>query len=162
MSGQLYALGFALARREGLRSGGGASSASRMHPMTAFLAADSGQDARTITLVAEGDAETFMKGLTPRAAAGAAAAQFVGKVDSMAVLPAAEADEWNVAWGIGEGGDTAARSAAAPWLLAALPKKLPPGTYRLAEMSGYDPTNARARLGARPVPLRSLYGRRRR
>jgi len=96
-----------------------------MTDFASLIAADRGQPARSLTLVAKGDFAEWLKGQPPRARAAVEAARFEGKADSLVILPGEEVEAWNVAIGVDQPGG--------PWTLANAAAKLPEGTYRLSE-----------------------------
>ena len=96
-----------------------------MTDFASLIAADRGQPARSLTLVAKADFADWLKTQPPRVRAAVEAARFEAKADTLAILPGDEADAWSVAIG--------ADSVGGPWTLANAASKLPEGTYRLAE-----------------------------
>jgi len=96
-----------------------------MTDFASLIAADRGQPARSLTLVAKADFADWLKAQPPRARAAIEAARFEGKADSFAILPGDGAEDWGVAIGM----DTAG----GPWTLANVAAKLPEGSYRLAD-----------------------------
>jgi leucyl aminopeptidase len=99
-----------------------------MTDFAALLQPDRGGPARTIHLV---DKDSFAEWAKRQSAARRAlldAARFEGKTAfQFAILPAAQAQEWDV---VATVANTASLS---PWCLARLAESLPEGTYRLAE-----------------------------
>ncbi len=96
-----------------------------MTDFASLLAADRGQSARSVALVAKAEFADWLKGQPPRARAAVEAARFEGKPDSFVILPGDAAEDWGVAVGSdGAGG---------PWSLATAAAKLPEGAYRLSE-----------------------------
>jgi leucyl aminopeptidase len=96
-----------------------------MTDFASLIAADRGQPARSLALIAKADFADWLKAQPPRARAAVQAARFEGKADSFAILPGDDAEDWSVAIGI----DTAG----GPWTLATAAAKLPEGSYRLAD-----------------------------
>ena len=96
-----------------------------MTDFASLIAADRGQPARSLSLIAKADFGDWLKGQPPRARAAIEAARFEGKADSLVILPGDAAEDWSVAIG--------ADSVAGPWTLANAAAKLPEGAYRLAE-----------------------------
>jgi leucyl aminopeptidase len=96
-----------------------------MTDFASLIAADRGQPARSMALVAKADFADWLKAQPPRARAAVQAARFEGKADSFAILPGDDAEDWSVAIGV----DTAG----GPWTLANAAAKLPEGSYRLAD-----------------------------
>jgi leucyl aminopeptidase len=96
-----------------------------MTDFTSLIAADRGQPARSLALVAKADFADWLKGQPPRVRAAVEAARFEAKAETLAILPGDEADAWSVAIGVD--------SAGGPWMLASAASKLPEGSYRLAE-----------------------------
>ena len=96
-----------------------------MTDFASLIAADRGQAARTLTLIAKADFADWLKSQPPRARAAVEAARFEGKPDTIAILPGDAAEDWSVA--IGTDGTNG------PWGLANAATKLPEGSYRLAE-----------------------------
>jgi len=96
-----------------------------MTDFASLIAADRGQAARFLILVAKADFAAWLKGQPARARAAIEAARFDGKADTLAILPGDAAEGWSVAVGVDP--------AAGPWTLANAAAKLPEGTYRLAE-----------------------------
>ena len=96
-----------------------------MTDFASLIAADRGQAARFLILVAKADFAAWLKGQPARARAAIEAARFDGKADTLAILPGDAAEDWSVAVGVDPAGG--------PWTLANAAAKLPEGTYRLAE-----------------------------
>ena len=96
-----------------------------MTDFASLIAADRGQAARFLILVAKADFAAWLKGQPARARATIDAARFDGKADTLAILPGDASEDWSVAVGVDP--------AAGPWTLANAAAKLPEGTYRLAE-----------------------------
>ena len=96
-----------------------------MTDFASLIAADRGQAARIVTLVAKAEFADWLKGQPPRARAAVEAARFEGKPDSLVILPGDAAEEWSVA--VGTDGTNG------PWGLANAAARLPEGSYRLAE-----------------------------
>ena len=96
-----------------------------MTDFASLIAADRGQAARFLILVAKADFAAWLKGQPARARAAIDAARFDGKADTLAILPGDAAEDWSVAVGVDPAGG--------PWTLANAAAKLPEGTYRLAE-----------------------------
>ncbi|MFA5989199.1 MAG: leucyl aminopeptidase family protein [Sphingomonas sp.] len=92
---------------------------------TALAAADKGQAARTIALVAAKDFDTWLKVQPPRVRAAAAGQKLRAAVDSSAILPGDGPDDWNVALVVDDPENLG------PWALARLAEALPEGTYRI-------------------------------
>lgn len=96
-----------------------------MTDFASLIAADRGQSARTLALVAKAGFADWLKAQPPRARAAVEAARFEGKADTLAILPGDAAEDWSVAVG--------ADAVTGPWTLAQAAAKLPEGSYRLAE-----------------------------
>jgi leucyl aminopeptidase len=96
-----------------------------MTDFASLIAADRGQPARSLTLVAKADFDDWLKSQPPRVRAAAEAARFEAKADTLAILPGDDADAWSVAIGLD--------SVGGPWTLANAASKLPEGSYRLGE-----------------------------
>ena len=96
-----------------------------MTDFAALLAADRGQPARVLHLVAKATLDEWRKSQPPRARAALEAARFKAKPDSLVILPGDAAGDWSAVTGFEEPID--------PWSLAAAAARLPEGTYRLAE-----------------------------
>jgi leucyl aminopeptidase len=96
-----------------------------MTDFASLIAADRGQPARSIALVAKGDFAEWLKAQPPRARAAIEAARFEGKADTFVIVPGDGAEEWSIVAGADEAGG--------PWSLATLAAKLPEGSYRLAD-----------------------------
>lgn len=103
-----------------------------MTDFASLIAADRGQAARTLTLVAKAGFADWLKGQPPRARAAVEAARFEGKADTLAILPGDGVEEWSVAVGVD--------ATSGPWTLATAATKLPEGTYRLADGAPGDAT----------------------
>jgi len=100
-----------------------------MIDLSALLIADTGQTARTITLVSKDNFDSWLSGQTPRARASVSAAQFGAKAAEMLIIPGDMADDWQVALGVADLADLT------PWCLAPAAERLPEGLYRLAKAS---------------------------
>jgi leucyl aminopeptidase len=109
----------------GFRLGRFHGTAQAMTDFASLIAADRGQPARPLALIAKADFPDWLKGQPPRARAAIEAARFEAKADSFVILPGDAAEDWSVAIG--------ADSVAGPWTLANAAAKLPEGAYRLAE-----------------------------
>ncbi|HMI20202.1 MAG TPA: leucyl aminopeptidase family protein [Sphingomonas sp.] len=96
-----------------------------MTDFTSLIAADRGQPARSLTLIAKADFADWLKAQPPRVRAAVEGARFEAKADTLAILPGDDADAWSVAIGVDPAGG--------PWTLASAASKLPEGSYRLAE-----------------------------
>lgn len=96
-----------------------------MTDFASLIAADRGQSARSLTLVAKAEFADWLKAQPPRARAAVEAARFEGKPDSMVVLPGDAAEDWSVAIGVD--------GTSGPWSFAQAAAKLPEGSYRLTE-----------------------------
>jgi len=96
-----------------------------MTDFASLIAADRGQAARSIALVAKTEFADWLKTQPPRARAAVEAARFEGNPDSLAILPGDAAEEWSAA--VGTDGTNG------PWSLAGAAAKLPEGSYRLTE-----------------------------
>ena len=96
-----------------------------MTDFASLIAADRGQPARSLVLVAKSDFAEWLKGQTPRARAAVEAARFEGKADSFVILPGEEVEAWSVAIGVDQPGG--------PWTLANAATKLSEGIYRLSD-----------------------------
>jgi len=101
-----------------------------MTDFASLIAADRGQPARPLQLIAKAEFADWLKGQPPRARAAVEAARFEAKADTLAILPGDEAEAWSVAIGVDAAGG--------PWTLAAAAAKLPEGSYRLAERTPGD------------------------
>lgn len=86
---------------------------------------DQGQEARELTLVSKLHLEDWLKSLPERARTAALADRFSGAPGDYVILPGDKPGDWSAAFGTGEKPDL--------WDLAAAPKALPEGTYRLAD-----------------------------
>ncbi len=95
-----------------------------MTDFTTMVAADAGQPARTMTLVAAAELAGWQARASEHGLAAVAAAQFTGDAGQVAIVPGAVPGDWSVLVGIGPG-------PLGPWPLAAAAEKLPAGTYRL-------------------------------
>ena len=96
-----------------------------MTDFASLIAADRGQPARSLTLVAKSGFADWLKAQPPRARIAIEAARFEGKPDTLVTLPGDGVEEWSAAIGIDPAGG--------PWTLANAATKLPEGTYRLSE-----------------------------
>jgi leucyl aminopeptidase len=96
---------------------------------------DRGQAARLLQLVAKNGHDEWLKSLSARAKAAAAAQRFGGKSGEIAILPGEGPEEWSAAVGV-ESADPLG-----PWCLAKAAEALPEGSYRL------DASPGRAMLG---------------
>ncbi len=97
-----------------------------MTDFAALVAADTGQDARTIVLIDTRGQDAWLAAQPERARTAVAAQQFRAEPFAHAILPGDAAGDWSVVAGVA---DAAALSA---WCLAKLAAALPPGSYRLA------------------------------
>jgi len=96
-----------------------------MTDFASLIAADRGQPARSLTLVAKTGFADWLKSQPPRGRAAVDAARFEGKADTLVILPGDTAEDWSAAVGVD--------SASGPWTIANAAAKLPEGTYRLAD-----------------------------
>ena len=96
-----------------------------MTDFASLIAADRGQPARSLVLIAKADFADWLNGQPPRVRAAVEAARFEAKPDTLAILPGDDADAWSVAIGLDNAGGL--------WTLANAASKLPEGSYRLAE-----------------------------
>lgn len=96
-----------------------------MTDFASLIAADRGQTARSLALVAKTDFADWLKSQPVRARAAIEAARFEGKADTLTILPGDGAEDWGVAIGVDPAGG--------PWTLAHAAAKLPEGSYRLAD-----------------------------
>ena len=90
----------------------------------ALIAADRGQPARTIEVIAPADHDRWLAAQPPRARAALNAQRFAGKAGSVATIVDDQGDGWRAVAAIAD--------PASPWALAAAAEKLPEGGYRLA------------------------------
>jgi leucyl aminopeptidase len=92
-----------------------------------LLKADSGQPARTITLVDEAAYAGWLGAQPDRVRAALAAQKFAGKPGETAIVPGEKAEDWSAIASV------ANRASLSAWCLAKLAEILPQGSYRLAE-----------------------------
>lgn len=97
-----------------------------MRDFSRLIAADKGQTAHNITLIAKGDYDDWLKDQTEGHRALLAAQSFAAKPHEFAILPGDTADNWSVVAGV------AKTEGLTPWCLAKVSEMLPAGTYRLA------------------------------
>lgn len=99
-----------------------------MNSFDALLLPDRGQPARTLLVIDKGSHDGWLKTLTPRAKASAAAQRFTGRAGELAILSGDGADDWSVAIAVEDS------AALGPWCLAKAAESLPEGSYRLATL----------------------------
>ncbi|MGI4878689.1 MAG: leucyl aminopeptidase family protein [Janthinobacterium lividum] len=99
-----------------------------MTDFAALLVADSGQPARTITLVDSAGMPAWLAAADDRARVAVDAAGFVGGAGEVVIVGGDAAGDWSVLAGVNDPRD--------PWALAAAAEKLPAGTYRLDAAPG--------------------------
>ncbi len=106
-----------------------------MTDFAALLQVDTGQAARTLTLVTPDELAAWRADAGVRERAAIEAARFGAKPGEVAILPGDVAGEWSVLVGVALPLD--------PWSLAAAADTLPAGIYRIAPASeGMDPAAA--------------------
>jgi leucyl aminopeptidase len=96
-----------------------------MTDFASLIAADRGQPARSLHLVAKADFAEWLKAQPARARAATEAARFEAKADTLVILPGDDVQDWSVAIG--------ADATVGPWILANAAARLPEGQYRLAD-----------------------------
>jgi leucyl aminopeptidase len=96
-----------------------------MTDFASLIAADRGQPARSLHLVAKADFAEWLKAQPARARASTEAARFEAKADTLVILPGDDVQDWSVAIG--------ADATVGPWILANAAARLPEGQYRLAD-----------------------------
>ena len=101
-----------------------------MNSFDALILPDRGQPARLLQPVAKAAYEDWLKTLTPRAKAAAAAQRVTGKPGELAILPGEAPDDWSAAIGVEDA------QTLGPWCLAKAAESLPEGTYRLEGPAG--------------------------
>ena len=97
-----------------------------MKEFSRYIAAESGQTAHAITLIAKGDYDDWLKTQSEQHRAMLNAQSFAAKPHEFAILPGDQAESWSVVAGV------AKIDALSPWCLAKISEKLPAGLYRLA------------------------------
>lgn len=97
-----------------------------MKDFSRYIAAESGQSAHIITLIAKSDYDDWLKSQTEQHRAMLNAQSFAAKPHEFAILPGDRADNWSVVAGV------AKTDTLSPWCLAKMSENLPAGTYRLA------------------------------
>ena len=101
-----------------------------MTDFASLVAADRGQDARTIIAVSQAQATQFVNALGEAGRAAVAAAGFSGKQDTGLFLPGGNGRDWSYAIGLG------ALPAPGRWTLATAAAGLADGCYRLVDTAG--------------------------
>jgi leucyl aminopeptidase len=91
---------------------------------TACLAADQGQPAHIVEVIAPADHDRWLAAQPPRARAALAAQRFAGKAGSVATVMDEQGEGWRAIAVVAD--------PASPWALAKAAEMLPEGSYRLA------------------------------